>query len=126
MAKHRSTVSYTLEGFLKSVGLTTKEEYEAKPWCKGQSYEQLYRYWVKVWKRHVEKHGNVPLVRQCSICSGKAYKRDIKKGVYKESTREEQKDIKEQVKDGESEFFEFKEDDVWGELEYEDPPENGW
>jgi hypothetical protein len=36
---HRSTVSYTLEGFLKSVGLTTKEAYEMNPWCKPRTYE---------------------------------------------------------------------------------------
>ena len=41
------------------------------------------RYWIKVWKRHVEKHGNVPLIMKCSLCSGLDFKKGVKKGIYK-------------------------------------------
>jgi hypothetical protein len=58
------------------------------------------KYWTKEWKRHVDKHGNVPLVRRCGICSGRAFKESVKRGEYKISGREEQKDIREQVEDG--------------------------
>lgn len=40
------------------------------------------RYAAKVWKRHIEKNGNVPLIRKCSICSGKEHRLDIKHGGY--------------------------------------------
>jgi hypothetical protein len=49
-----------------------------------------------VWKKHVEKHGNVPLIEKCSICSGKAEKLDRKHGMRTEkrptkSERDEEK-----------------------------------
>lgn len=49
------------------------------------------------WKRHVEKHGNVPMIRKCSVCSGKGRKLDIKHGSFKPSRptkgeRDEEKD----------------------------------
>ena len=40
------------------------------------------RYAQKVWKLHVEKHGNVPIIRKCTICSGKEQKLDIKHGCW--------------------------------------------
>ena len=43
------------------------------------------RYWTKVWKRHIEKNGNVPLIMKCAICSGKEQKLDIKHGKWKPS-----------------------------------------
>ena len=37
----------------------------------------------KVWKLHVEKHGNVPLILKCPVCSGEEQKMDIKLGKYR-------------------------------------------
>lgn len=38
-----------------------------------------------LWKRHVEKHGNVPMICQCSICSGADRKWEVKHGLWKPS-----------------------------------------
>jgi hypothetical protein len=54
-----------------------------------RSYEQVVRYWTRVWNQHIEKHGNVPLIRKCSLCSGAEHKHDIKVGKWKVSTRRE-------------------------------------
>ena len=37
------------------------------------------------WKEHIDKHGNVPMIRKCSVCSGADQKLDIKHGKYKPS-----------------------------------------
>ncbi len=48
-----------------------------------QEKEQLSR-WASVrWKQHIEKHGNVPLIIQCGVCSGREVKDAIKHGAYK-------------------------------------------
>ncbi len=47
------------------------------------SAKKSRRYWTKVWKRHTEKHGNVPLIMKCAVCSGTEWKEDIKRGRYK-------------------------------------------
>lgn len=44
-----------------------------------------------LWKQHVEKKGNVPLIIKCAICSGKERLRDIKHGTFKVSTRVSQR-----------------------------------
>lgn len=36
----------------------------------------------RTWKQHVSKHGNVPKVVKCSVCSGKELRLDIKHGAY--------------------------------------------
>lgn len=36
------------------------------------------------WKQHVEKHGNVPMIRKCAVCSGEERKLDRKRGVWKD------------------------------------------
>lgn len=47
------------------------------------------------WKKHVTKHGNVPMVLQCPLCSGKEQRVDVKLGKYKLSrpTRQERDEI---------------------------------
>jgi hypothetical protein len=40
------------------------------------------KYARKVWKAHIAKHGNVPMIVKCAICSGKEQKLDIKHGRY--------------------------------------------
>ena len=58
------------------------------------------RYWIKVWKRHIEKHGNVPLIQKCTICSGQEQKIDIKKGRWKPTrpTKNERDEAKGNIK----------------------------
>lgn len=34
------------------------------------------------WKAHIEKHGNVPMILKCAVCSGREQKMDIKVGRY--------------------------------------------
>lgn len=46
---------------------------------------------IILWKKHVEKKGNVPLIIKCAICSGKERLRDIKHGNFKVSTRVSQR-----------------------------------
>lgn len=41
------------------------------------------RWGQRVWKQHIEKHGNVPMVQKCSVCSGQERKDDIKHGSFK-------------------------------------------
>lgn len=37
----------------------------------------------RTWNRHVAKHGNVPLVVKCAICSGAEFRGDVKRGRYR-------------------------------------------
>lgn len=40
------------------------------------------RYGLRLWKEHVEKHGNVPIVQQCALCSGAYFREQIKRGKF--------------------------------------------
>lgn len=40
------------------------------------------RYGLRLWKEHIEKHGNVPIIQQCAICSGRDRALDIKHGKF--------------------------------------------
>lgn len=63
MSKHRTHVYHTFEQFAASrVDLA-----EAK----------------RTWKKHVEKHGSVPIIQECALCSGAEEKRLIKDGKWK-------------------------------------------
>jgi hypothetical protein len=68
--------------------------------------EKSQRNCHKIWKAHIEKHGNVPLVRKCSICSGKEQKDAIKCGAYKPSrpTKTERDELKAMSQDFPNEF----------------------
>jgi hypothetical protein len=48
-----------------------------------------------IWKNHVEKHGNVPLIQKCSICSGRELKIVRKLGKWKDNrpTKSERDEI---------------------------------
>lgn len=35
------------------------------------------------WNHHVEKNGNVPMIVQCSVCSGQEHKHDVRTGAFK-------------------------------------------
>ena len=65
---HRAHVYNTLEEFLASLIDTP----HAQKWGKRR------------WRIHLDKNGNVPLIRKCSICSGKEQKQNIKHGIWKE------------------------------------------
>lgn len=36
------------------------------------------------WNAHIAKHGNVPLIEECSICSGREDRKMIKRGLMRE------------------------------------------
>ena len=57
---HRTRVYYTYEQFAAA--------------CTDERYAR------KVWKRHTERNGNVPLVQECSICSGAEERLEVKRG----------------------------------------------
>jgi hypothetical protein len=59
--------------------------------------EEDERYARMVWKKHIEKHGNVPLILKCSQCSGADHKFDIKSGKFKISTRSDQRIIRDEL-----------------------------
>ena len=63
---HHAHVYNNLEEWLAAVSLDPKSQ----------------RWGKRKWKRHVEKHGNVPLVLKCTVCSGKEHKLDIKHGAF--------------------------------------------
>ncbi len=46
------------------------------------SFDKCRRFWIKKWKKHVEKHGNVPFVLDSSY--EQELKIDIKLGKYRE------------------------------------------
>lgn len=62
-------------------------------------YEKKVRFWTKIWKKHVDKHGNVPYIMKCAVCSGAEHKHDIKCGKFKVSTREANKLLKEEIEE---------------------------
>jgi hypothetical protein len=38
-----------------------------------------YRYWMRRWNKHIAKHGNVPLIVRCRICSGQELREEVKR-----------------------------------------------
>lgn len=46
--------------------------------------EKAQRKAIARWNAHIAKHGNVPMIEQCSICSGYADRKAIKQGVRRE------------------------------------------
>ena len=78
--KHPATVYYRIEDWCKS-------------FCDTDAAQRLA---VRIWKGHIARNGNVPLTKKCEICSGKAHKRDVKRGRWnlsrpKKSVRDEDK-----------------------------------
>ena len=69
MSKHRCEVYNSLERLLEVCSTGT---------------DRSIRYWTRRWKNHVERNGNVPMLIECSICSGRERKADIKAGNWKE------------------------------------------
>ena len=61
-----------------------------------KTVSQMRKFWTRRWNQHVEKHGNVPMIMKCDVCSGKEQKEDIKRGKYKESrpTKKERDELK--------------------------------
>ena len=66
----------------------------------GEDTEQAWRirHWTRIWKQHRARHGNVPLIIRCPICSGRAHVLDIKHGCWKlarpsKAERDEQKGV---------------------------------
>ena len=52
-----------------------------------KSYEESVHFWTRKWNRHIEKHGNVPYLIKCAVCSGQEMRHMIKTGKWKVSTR---------------------------------------
>lgn len=78
MANHPATVYRSLEQWLGAFIDT----------------DRARRMAIRIWKGHVARNGNVPLIRKCSVCSGKEQKLDIKHGKWspsrpKKSVRDE-------------------------------------
>lgn len=48
----------------------------------GKERDDAIRYAKRVWKQHIAKNGNVPMIIKCAVCSGKEFKSDIKHGRY--------------------------------------------
>jgi hypothetical protein len=65
----------------------------------SQLYVRRVQRWTAVWNKHIQKHGNVPMIKKCAICSGAEFKDNIKRGRYKVSTRAAQKALKEEFND---------------------------
>jgi hypothetical protein len=117
---HSAKIIRTFDELLISAGLESKEKYEGlfsqrmkKP---TYTYESLLRRCRRLWKAHVEKHGNVPMIRKCHICSGKERRDDIKKKVWKVSKREDQKQEKQEL--NLSNYYTS--DDMWADSFEED------
>lgn len=88
MATHGSSVYHNLESLLADVIDPASDDNKKRRWK---------RYWTRTWKAWKQRHPNDPLVLRCSICSGDVRQHEIKAGTWKVSTREEQKQIKEEI-----------------------------
>ena len=88
---HPAHVFTTLESYL---------EYRAGTDTTDKNYERNKRRACKRWKDHIARHGNVPLITKCQICSGKEYKMDVKLGNVRVSTRAEQEERLTEVEEG--------------------------
>jgi len=99
MSSHHAHKFHTIDEYLQFrltyvIDGVVKEEQD--PERRAKIIRQVNR----LWKKHVEKHGNVPLVIKCRICSGAEFKDDLKAGRYKrkrprKSVRDEIKETKE-------------------------------
>lgn len=87
MGRHGSIVFNNLESLLSHMLGGMEEKYR----------EKYKRYWTRIWKIHKAKNPSEPWVCRCAICSGEAQKRDEKNGVWKVSTRNQQKALREQM-----------------------------
>jgi hypothetical protein len=83
---HHAHIYYTVEEYVSAQCNAAVEA--------GLDRARVERRTRKKWKKHIEKNGNVPLLIQCGVCSGKEHKTDIKLGRWKLSTRTEQNDKK--------------------------------
>jgi hypothetical protein len=96
---HPANIFNTLQGYLDhAVGPRTNYVGSGK-YDSPEFYDRCVRRHTATWKKHIEKHGHVPLILKCSTCSGKGFKNDIKHGKFKESTREDQKELKSIIDD---------------------------
>lgn len=76
MSKHHAHIFSTLESVLT---------YYVEPWKEDGDdlmAKEADKFARKVWKAHVQKHGNVPLIQKCAVCSGEEAKLDIKYGRF--------------------------------------------
>lgn len=51
-------------------------------WEAFRSQWTTERFARRMWNAHIEKHGNVPFILKCAVCSGKERALDIKHGAY--------------------------------------------
>lgn len=81
---HHAHVYNTFEEFVRSRSAVFHQGGPNNGLVTYEKLEPRYmRAAVRIWKRHVEKNGNVPLVQRCSVCSGEEHRLDIKHGRYK-------------------------------------------
>lgn len=78
--KHKARLFYSLNELLGEMC-----SYEDNYFLKRK--ELIIRYWKKIWKRHISKHGNTPYIIKCGVCSGSERKWEIKTGKFKISKR---------------------------------------
>lgn len=50
-----------------------------KEWIGSRTNEREAR---RTWKEHIARHGNVPIVLKCTICSGQYQKDEVKHGRF--------------------------------------------
>lgn len=79
--KHHAHTFRTWEQFFKHM-CTLTDMGTGFQWQEKPSAKKLRRL-QKAWKAHIEKHGNVPMVRKCGVCSGAEHKEDVKHGRFK-------------------------------------------
>lgn len=82
---HHAHTFTTLAQFLE-YKTTYTDQFSGLPRkLEGEELQASIREASILWKQHLDKHGNVPLIVQCGVCSGEEFRQDIKHGRYKPS-----------------------------------------
>ena len=99
--KHTAHVFTTLQQLLEHMECTEWHENHPDEFFKKEWIQKNRKYWTKKWNQYIEKHGNVPFITQCAVCSGKEFKDDIKHGTWKVSrpSKVERDELKGKEKD---------------------------
>jgi len=75
-SNHPAVIYNTLQSLLEAMECVEKQGED--DWAK-----KARRFWIKKWKRHIEKHGNVPYITKCGVCSGEHQRWEVKTGKWK-------------------------------------------
>ena len=77
---HRARVFLNLKQYLEHI--SRYWDCSLKVFVQYKLSDREMRRAIRLWKRHIEKRGNVPMVIQCAVCSGEELRQSIRHGQY--------------------------------------------